>query len=383
MSFSTIVSVRPSIQGQLKLARLLKMPEKDFESQIKEVESSPLFQILLNARAVAISPYTDARFGIRRSAGPSLMSSSENLPELMDGHGDMIPLIRQIGQENFEFYFLGDENLSDEKRAQLCGISLNEARRLREFVNRLYIQTEFQASADSAIPAKVFSAVAGIEIQDGQPVLAFFNREIWKGRYRVDKDRCKGLKASLPLKEAARLDGLVRRLEIFELRKSTLYRALEALLEEQSEYLVSGHPERRRPLTQRALASRLNIDPGVLNRLISNKSVRLPWGLEAPLKALCPSAKTILRGKLHDLIEKRPRLSDRQLAKEMENLFSFALSRRSIAQYRNELGLRKKPIISGKTAQTSKGKTHSAVTARHPRKSFELPSKIFQPPRGR
>lgn len=79
--------------------------------------------------------------------------------------------------------------------------------------------------------------------------------------------------------------------------------------------------------------------PSVLNRLISNKSVRLPWGLEAPLKALIPSAKTLLRDRLHDLALSHPGSSDENLRKLMERLHGARLSRRSIAQYRQDLGL--------------------------------------------
>lgn len=77
----------------------------------------------------------------------------------------------------------------------------------------------------------------------------------------------------------------------------------------------------------------------MLNRLISNKSVRLPWGLEAPLKVFVPSAKIMARERLHDLAVASPALSDEGLRVEMRRVHGLSLSRRSISQYRKELGL--------------------------------------------
>jgi DNA-directed RNA polymerase specialized sigma54-like protein len=93
------------------------------------------------------------------------------------------------------------------------------------------------------------------------------------------------------------------------------------------------------PLTQKALSDRLDISPSVLNRLIANKSVELPWGLEAALSVFVPSRKALLRDQLHDLALARPELSDEGLRAAIRELHGVELSRRSIAQYRKELGV--------------------------------------------
>lgn len=87
------------------------------------------------------------------------------------------------------------------------------------------------------------------------------------------------------------------------------------------------------------LADRLGSLPSIIYRLVSNKSVRLPWGLEVPLKSLLPNEKSLARDRLHDLALAKPGLSDEALRREMERLYGAGLSRRSIAQYRKELGL--------------------------------------------
>ncbi|MBI3566379.1 MAG: hypothetical protein HY079_14380, partial [Elusimicrobia bacterium] len=181
--------------------------------------------------------------------------------------------------------------------------------------------------------------VAGIELEAGEPVISLFCREVWKGRYRLDGGKLAALRQALPLRQARRLDALVRQLELLDRRKATIYRTLEVVVALQRDYLASGDPALRRPLTQRTVARSLEVAPSFLSRLVSNKSVRLPWGLEAPLKALMPSRKSLLLERVDELAAAKPGLSDESLRGEVERLFGARLSRRSIAQYRKDLGL--------------------------------------------
>jgi hypothetical protein len=323
----------------MKLARILEMSEGEFEDNVRELESLPLFARLKAAGAVGVEPYAGARFASRRFGGWGVRTATDGLPDLIDGQGDVVQLIRRVGQERFEELFLGDGASSDESRAKLCGITLEDARRLRDFVDRVYVQAELTSPSAEAAPSAVYSAVAGVEIVDGRPVLGFFNREIWKGRYRVDAERFARVRADLSPRELRGAESLLKRLEFLDRRKTTLYRALEALLAAQADYLVSGAPDRRRPLTQLSLAMDLEVSPSVLNRLLSNKSLQMPWGLEAPLKVLVPSAKTMRLDGLLALAQAHPELSDAGLQKEMARLFGAKLSRRSIAQYRQDLRL--------------------------------------------
>lgn len=339
MAFRAASRTAAAVHAHLKLNHLLEMPERELADSVKELESNPLFARLRDAGAVIVDPYPSARFAARRNAGRELASPAVGLGDIMDGHGDLAGLIQRVGQERFEDCFLGDGGLSDAKRAAECGITPEEARRLRAFVDRVYIESEFQGSAPPAAAPKVYSAVAGIELSDGRPVIAFFNRDIWKGRYRTDDSALERLKDSLPPEEYEPLRRFVKRLEFVEWRKTTLYRILEVVLDVQAEYLVSGDPGRRSPLTQSSLADRLDSTPSVIFRIVSNKSVRLPWGLEAPLKSLLPHPKSLLRDQLHDLALAHPDSSDEGLRREMARLFGATLSRRSIAQYRKELGL--------------------------------------------
>ena len=339
MGLRASVSTRPGLHGALKLARLLELPERDVENRARELEADPLFTRLRQAGVVRFGSFSEARFAARRFGGWNVKTSGGELPELIDGQGDVVALIQRLGQERFQECFLQDEGLPDEARAKACGISLKEASRLREFVDRVYIQAEFETHSAEAAPAKVFSAVAGIALENGKPILSFFHREIWNKRYEIDENRRAEMLSALPHKDARKAEKLLSELNFLDRRKTTLYRVLEAFLETQAEFLSSGDPQRRRPLTQKDLSERLEISPSVLNRLIANKSVELPWGLEAPMGVFVPSRKSLLLGRLHEIILRDPELSDERLRVKMRELHGVELSRRSIAQYRKELGL--------------------------------------------
>jgi hypothetical protein len=323
------------VQGRMKLARLLEMPESELEETAKSLESRDLFGRLSSAGVISRAEFSAARFASRRFAGFSLRGSASGLPELVDGDCDLVRLMHRVGRERFEKWFLADKPCSEEESAAACGISSGEARRLRSFLDRAFLQGEFDKG--SPAPETYFSAVAGIEIEDGKPALSFFHREIWSRRYKVDHARLAEYLAGMPLGEAQASRRLIDRLELVDKRKTTLYRLLEDALFLQAEFLRSGDPERRRPLTQRCMASRLDSDPSVVNRLISNKSVQMPWGLEAPLEVFFPSSKDVHLARLYALAREFPDLNDEGLARELERRHGVGLSRRSITQYRKEL----------------------------------------------
>ncbi len=334
------VSARASLTciGAIKLARMAEMSEEEFESVIKKIEYNRFFQLLKVSGVVNLAEFPGTRYAARRFAGYGLKLSGGYLPELADGKGDLVALIQGIGQEKFEACFLRDASMGDAERAEKCDISVKDAARLRDFVNRAFIQAEFEGAAE-APASKVFSSVAGIEIENGAPVLAFFHREIWKGRYKVDQEKLSEMLKDIPASEQSGVQKLLKRMELADNRKSTLYRALEMLISIQADYLRTGEPGRRRPLSQRTLAKNLEIDPSVLNRLVSNKSVQPPWGAETPMSTLLPSSKEVNLERLYSLASENPALSDEGLRLELKIRHGVKLSRRSVAQYRKDLQL--------------------------------------------
>lgn len=341
MKFRAGASSKTSVQVGIKLARLLELPEEAFERRVLELEGEVFFQRLIDTKVLTVQTYAGTSFAARNFGGWGLRTAGDGVSAALDGHGDLATILRRVGQERFEECFLRDEGYTDAERAKACRISVEDAARLREMVDRLYVQAEFDDSSSpaAAAPPKTYSAVAGVMVSGGKPSLAFFNRQIWKGRYQIDGDRYSKMVESLPAADARRLEGFLREMGLIDRRKTTLYRVLEALIESQSRFLITGDPDEREPLTQRVLCDRLDIQPSVLNRLIATKSIQLPWGLQAPIKTLLPSRKSLLRDRLHDLIRQDPEASDLDLRKKVERLYGASLSRRSISQYRAELGV--------------------------------------------
>ena len=338
LTASTGARTSAALLGALKMAQMAEMPEEEFADMIKDLEGGRVFQLLKTSGAINLSEFPAARYAARKYAGYGLNMASADLPELADGTGDLVKLIQGIGQEKFEACFLRDAVMSDIERAEECDITVRDAERLRDFVNRAFIQAEFEAKPE-APAARVFSAVAGIEMDDGEPVLAFFHREIWKGRYKVDGDKLAALLPGLDPAERKRAEKLLKKIEFADKRKTTLYRALEILISVQAEYLATGDPSRRRPLSQKTLAKNLEVDASVLNRLVSNKSIQMPWGMEAPMEVLLPSSKKVNLDRLYSIAAEQPQLSDTRLCAELRARHGVDLSRRSVAQYRKDLSL--------------------------------------------
>jgi hypothetical protein len=133
-------SARLGAQVGIKLARLLELSERDFERKVGELEADIFFQNLLDSKVISIQPYANAGFATRRFGGWGLSTSSDGIPAVLDGQGDLAYLLQRVGQERFEACFLHDEGMTDADRARLCAISLEDAARLRDLVNKLYVK---------------------------------------------------------------------------------------------------------------------------------------------------------------------------------------------------------------------------------------------------
>lgn len=338
MSFRCLAAPRPAFRAAIRFAVLVEMPESALAKRVAELEARPLFKTLLAARAVAIEPYPTARFAARRFVGRELsMQVAQHLPGSLSADAELLELISRIGAERFEECFLQEHSLCVQERAERCGISAAEAAAIGDLVDQMYVEAEFSAGPEGGPSRDPSAPVAAVEIEGGRPVLAFFNREIWKGRYRLDTDRLAQLMGGIGHEETRQLRAFVHELEEIDRRKSTLYQLLELMLQEQADYFITGALDRRKSVTQKDVARRLGVAASVINRLISNKSIASPWGREVMLKTLFPSRKQVLKDRLFDLLSHQDGRPDRQLRDEIRRRFAVQLSRRSVTAYRLEL----------------------------------------------
>lgn len=77
--------------------------------------------------------------------------------------------------------------------------------------------------------------------------------------------------------------------------------------------------------------------------------------LDGEPKKFVPSGKLMARDRLYDLAVASPGLSDEGLRTEMRRVHGLSLSRRSITQYRRELGLETRGLRRGAPAAYAAG----------------------------
>ncbi|TBR24873.1 hypothetical protein EPO15_03180 [bacterium] len=328
---------RGSLAGRMKLARLFTLDDDAYAGELAALEAEDSFAALKASGVLSLNSFSKAAFAARRFPGWRLGPPAEGAAELLDGASAEAELLKRIGPERLNECFLEGSGLSRAEKARRAKVTVEEAGRIEDFLTRLWVREELGGPAPAA-PSLGFSVVAGFVIEDGRPALRFFHREAWKGRWRVDSGALRAWCSSRPPAEAEAARRLTSALEFADRRKTTLLKVLESVMEAQKDWLVSGDPGKMVPLTQRSVAAAAGADPSVVNRLASNKAVELPWGTEAPLKSLMPSSKTLGKNVLAALASDSPDLTDEALREAMAGK-GYALSRRSIAQYRAELGL--------------------------------------------
>jgi len=326
------------IHGRIKMARLFGMGEDEFLEELKKIEKDSLFLKLKTLGIIVLIKSGNFIESSRKFEGMWLKNLAQTPTELLDSDSDIVVLIRKIGEERFKKFFLGDEYFSNEVISKECGIKQEDIIRVKDFINSIYVKEEFN-SCRAPLPEKYYSCVGAIKVEKGKPVIVFFFRNIWKNIYKVNDFKLKELENFLKPDEKKKVESILKKIEFMEKRKSSLYKLLEFIIIYQRKYLISGNLLDIKPISQREVANKLNIDSSVLCRILSNKSIELPWGVEVKIKDLLPSNKKVNKERVYDLIYKNTDISDFEISKKMFKLFKVKLSRRTINQYRNELKL--------------------------------------------
>ncbi|WP_310224370.1 RNA polymerase factor sigma-54 [Paenibacillus qinlingensis] len=134
-----------------------------------------------------------------------------------------------------------------------------------------------------------------------------------------------------------------------EQRRKTIFRVTQAIVEEQADFFWKGSGHLK-PMTLKQIADKLGIHESTVSRATAGKYAQTPWGI-FELKYFFPSGLQMDRGdsassermklKIKEWINsespRRP-FSDQKLADLMKQE-GFKVSRRTIAKYREELGI--------------------------------------------
>ena len=341
------------LAARIHLGTVMGLPERAFSAFVTDVEQSPAFKHLVSFRHNSQKLLTWRRFS-GTSLACSFAGLNENLNHdksgfdietLLHSRPGIIELILSIGRENFEKWFLYDEEArTPEEVAALCDVPLETVEKINEFVNEIDIYDQFHASSKLvASGAGNYYKIAAIE-HDGAGGfdIRFYSPRFARGKYIIHYDLINELKKQgcFTGGEWKNIGRLINKLELINSRKTTMYRIIYALINKQREYFLSGDEKRLAAFTQRELARDIGVDASLVCRGICSRSIETPQHVEKPLHFFLPSLKDIRKNILRELMahEERP-LSDSEIRNILKQRFHSDISRRSIACCRAELGI--------------------------------------------
>lgn len=342
---------RTVLVGRVKMAQAIKMPESEWAKLLSEVEHDPLFHELIDARAEGKRIIKFKRFARTGLAGQfydsqdaDVAGGTGDLPEtLLDQKKHLLKLIEKIGQENFEKYFLyREESDTSDHIAKICNVTLEEARQVQDFVVDMAVQAEFYHPSKLQASDKVKPTVVGriVRNADNTFTIAYFSPHLARGLYDIDRNALRRWQKNKKLDRdsAARLRKYVGLLELSNLKQGAFWRVIDHLLKAQITYFETQDMAKMAPVSLRKVAAKLEFAPSTLSRVLSNKSVLLPWDREILLLDLMPGQRRIVLEILDKLRNEGARqMTDMALSKLIEEKFQVKISRRTVTACRHVL----------------------------------------------
>lgn len=153
------------------------------------------------------------------------------------------------------------------------------------------------------------------------------------------------------------LTRLVSCLRLVNTRNRLTHALVQALIEAQREYVLTGDPLHKKPLSQNALSGRIrasgacpvHADPSRVSRLIRHIAIQLPCGQVARLRTLCPAPREVQRNFVSEVIRQEQvrmiddgslvPMTDREIAALVQRDFGARLLPRTVAYIRQDLDI--------------------------------------------
>ncbi len=342
---------RTVLVGRVKMAQAIKMPESEWAKLVSDIEHDTLFQELVNARAEGKRIIKFKRFARTGLAGQFYDSQDVDVagggglsPEaLLEQKKHLLTIIEKIGQENFEKHFLyreGSETAED--IAGICGLTMDEAKQVQEFVVDMSVQAEFYHPSHLQPSELARPTLIGriVQNEDHTFSIAFFSPHLARGMYEIDRDALRRWQRSKKLDRAAaaRLRKYVGILELSNMKQGAFWRVIDYLLKAQKEYFETQDPTKMSPVSLRKVAAHLQFAPSTISRVLASKSVLLPWDREVALLNLMPGQRRIILEVMSRIAgEGSPHVTDMALARKIEERFKLKISRRTVTACRHVL----------------------------------------------
>ena len=341
---------RTVLLGRVKMAQAIHMRETEWAKILSEIERDPLFQELMGAQHGSERVIKYKRMGRSQLSGQFYEMQDANVigggggesPEsLLDKKKHLLKLIQKIGQEKFEKYFLyREECLPIGEVAKFCDISESEALALHDFVMEMSIQAEFYHPSSLQPHNLVKPTMIGkiLKNEDGSYSISFFSPHMARGTYEINGDVLKKWQKDKKLDrvQASKLRRYVGLLELSNLKQGAFWRVVEYLLQIQKDYFASNDMTKLAPVSLRHIARTLQFAPSTISRVISNKSIMLPWDHEVLIAHLMPGQRKVVLNILEKMMpEGGQHMTDAALSLQIQNTFGIKVSRRTVTACRH------------------------------------------------
>jgi len=345
------------LMGRMKLAEFMSLPEEEFRKLIQEVENGPLFKKLMRSEIKIIRykklPWTKIAQPKMLPLDPTITPSRDTLEveSFLAQEKDLVSTIKKLGLDRFKKYFLdGVAGITSKEIARQCGLILETVKKINDFVNKFYLESKLTGSPQNNRTARIYySTIASIEKNNGELSIGYFSPEMAKGRYLIDFDRVETIKKveTFAKDEIRKIDSLLNKLRLINSRKTTIYEAIQNLIEVQCDFLLSGDLKDLKPFTQVSLSTKMGVNPSLISRAINRKAIRTPQGRQISLKTLFPSEREIRKKLIREVIEQEKNeiqnrslskaYSDEEIRTQLRKKYGTSVSRRSISDCRKNL----------------------------------------------
>lgn len=332
-----------------RLARLIALPEEDYENYVLKLEQNPLFALLRNPpqnlpKVIRRAPSRFAfdGFYLFDSLAQDRVLAAEPDNFVFEGDPAALSLIRAIGPESFKKYFLYNDGEFDvEACAQACAVAPEQARQISRFVDlHLMRSPAIALPAGSSHNGQVmhYRVVASIVAAKKGWGINFLSSHYSRGVYRVDAAAFAAIGRALNFtpsqwEEARAVLGAVA---LINAKQNSLTQALASICDEQSAYFAGRRLEHMRLWRQNALAARLKLHPSTISRILWGRALKTPWGEIMPLVKFFPSRAAMIRRHIAGLQIEDPRARGRMIQKNLAQRYGIAVSLRLVNLYRKQ-----------------------------------------------
>ena len=332
------------LRGRLKLARMMSLPEDEFAKIIREINENPLFQELKRLTVIRYKRFPGVSVSISKTIplNPEITPNFASLGKELFARDELIPIIEKLGRENFKRYFLNNsERITLEEIAGKCNLTVEEVRKINDFVDKFYLENEFSQSPNDYRPKGIsYTTIARIEESEDGLVITSFSTDITRGKWSIHEEMLMELGNRFTPQEIRKIKGLLNKVRLVNRRKSTIYQLLQNIIEIQKDYLISGDIKDLKLLTQYNLSKKIGVAPSIISRAIFRRTVEIPNAGEIPLKKFFRNQKDI-RKKLIEKIfedEKDAKLwSDERIRRVLHQKYHLSFSRRAVCDSRRDL----------------------------------------------